>query len=143
MHEYYYEIIKSLHIISVISWMAGLLYLPRLYAYHADVKTGSEADEIFKIMEKRLLRIIINPAMILTLLFGVMLISYVSIGAWFHLKMLLVLWLLAFHGILAKYRKDFENNKNTKSSRYYKLINEIPTIIMIVIVFIVVIKPFL
>ena len=141
--EYVFLAAKSLHIIAVISWLAGLLYLPRIYVYHCQAKIGSEMDKTFQIMEKRLLRFIINPAMILTLLFGLSLIY--SIGfefVWLHIKLTLVLGLIIFHGFLAKWRKDFEKGQNKHSQKFYRIINEVPTILMIGIVFLVIFKPF-
>ena len=140
-----YELVKALHIISVISWMAGLFYLPRLYAYHANAKKGGELSETLKIMERRLLRIIMNPAMILTFTFGIWLIILnpaLMQSGWLHAKLFLVLCLAGLHGFLAVTRKVFERDENTKSSRFYKLANEIPTAAMIAIVLLVVLKPF-
>lgn len=141
----YYEWIKVLHIVSMVAWMVGLFYLPRIFVYHSSVKIGSEADEIFKLMELRLLRIIMNPAMIFTFVFGVAL-AYIyglkALGIWFHIKMLCVLMLASFHGFLAKCRKDFFLGKNIRTEKFYRIINEIPTILLIVSVIMVVIKPF-
>ena len=137
--------LKALHIIAVISWMAGMLYLPRLYVYHADVTAGSEADTMLQTMEKRLLRFIMTPAMIMTFIFGGSLIGIVGMGAlggWFHLKLLLVLGLTALHGMLAKWRKDFVKGTNSHSTKFYRIINEVPTVAMIIIVILVVVKPF-
>ncbi len=139
----YYLIIKALHIISVIAWMAGMLYLPRLFVYHTQVETGSPTSVLLKVMEKRLLRYIINPAMIFSFIFGIMLISIIGMaGGWLHTKILLVLMLAATHGMLAKYRKDFERDANTKSTNFYRIINEAPTLLMIFIVILAVVKPF-
>lgn len=139
-----FSIIKSLHVISVIAWMAGMLYLPRLYVYHCDVTPGSEADEKFKIMERRLLRAIMNPAMIATWIFGGYLIS--ATGAmtegWFHVKLLCVVLMTIVHMVLSKYRRVFAADANTKSPKFYRILNEVPTILMIVIVFMVIGKPF-
>lgn len=143
--ENYYLILKSLHLISIIAWMAGLLYLPRLYVYHVTAKEGGELDETLKIMERRLLRFIMNPAMIATVIFGVLLISSVGMsgfGGWFHVKSLLLLFMFASHGMLAKFRKDFENNRNKNSAKFYRILNEVPTILMIIIVILAVTKPF-
>ena len=141
----YYEIFKVLHIISLISWMAGMFYLPRLFVYHVDVKIGSETDEVFKIMERRLLRIIINPAMISTLIFG-LLLTYIygfkAVGIWFHIKMFAVILLFGLHGFFARCRKNFENGKNAYSSRFFRIINEVPVVLMIICVIMVIIKPF-
>ena len=141
----YYEWFKALHVIAVISWMAGLLYLPRIYAYHADVKVGSESDLIFQTMERRLLRVIMNPSMVAVFVFGTMnayIYGFVALGAWFHIKMLCVFFLTLYHGLLARWRKNFVNGHNTLSSKFYRFINEIPTILMIIIVFMVILKPF-
>jgi putative membrane protein len=141
----YYEWIKTFHIVAMTSWMAGMFYLPRLYAYHAEVKVGSEQDKTFQVMESRLLRIIINPAMIATLILGLLLADiygFRSLGVWFHIKMLAVVILLAFHGLLAKWRKDFVKGQNKKPAKFYKIINEVPVVFFIIIVSMVVIKPF-
>lgn len=141
----YYEWFKVFHIISIISWMAGMLYLPRLYVYHTKVEYGSEADLLFQNMERRLLRYIINPAMIFSFIFGLLLAhiyGFQALGPWFHIKMFCVILLTAFHGILARWRKDFLNGKNNKSENFYRFMNEVPTILMIIIVIMVVVKPF-
>ena len=141
----YYEWIKTFHIVAMTSWMAGIFYLPRLYAYHAEVKVGSEQDKTFQVMESRLLRIIINPAMIATLILGLLLADiygFRSLGVWFHIKMLAVVILLAFHGLLAKWRKDFVKGQNKKPAKFYKIINEVPVVFFIIIVSMVVVKPF-
>lgn len=139
-----YEILKALHIISFVSWMAGMLYLPRLFVYHAEAKSGSEMSETFKIMEKKLLRYIMTPAMIATWIFGLWLA--VEIGAfqqgWLHTKLLLVLILSGAHGVLSKHRREFEHDRNTKSARYFRYLNEVPTALMIAIVLLAVLKPF-
>lgn len=144
MFQEHYEWVKALHIISIISWMAGMLYLPRLYAYHCRVKQGSETDLLFKTMEKRLLRIIINPAMFVTLITGLILASVALPfkDGWFHGKMLLVFLMLGCHGLLAKYRKDFERDGNKKPEKFYRILNEIPMVLLIGIVLLVVLKPF-
>lgn len=139
-----YEVFKSLHIIFVISWMAGMFYLPRLFVYHTEVRIGTEEDKRFQIMEKRLIRIIINPTMILTMIFGLLLsIAYgiSNLGVWFHIKIGLVLILSAYHGLLSLWRKDFERGANKHSAKFYRIINEIPFVIMAIIVFLVVMKP--
>lgn len=139
-----YEILKSLHIISVIAWMAGMLYLPRLYVYHVGVPVGSDQDKLFQTMERRLLRYITNPAMIASYLFGILLMIQLEAHkqGWFHTKFLLVLLLSAAHGLLARHRKQFARGENKKSARYYKILNEVPTVLMIGIVLLVVAKPF-
>ncbi len=134
---------KALHVIAVISWMAGLLYLPRLFVYHSGLKDDSDSAKLFIIMEKRLLRFIMNPAMIITFITGFILLKYIGFSqGWIHAKLLLVLFMAGFHGFLAKYRKNFENNQNNNSEKFYRIINEVPTILMIFIVFLVIFKPF-
>ncbi len=141
-----YPWIKSLHIISVISWMAGIFYLPRLYVYHCDAEKGSIQSETFKVMEYKLLRYIINPAMIATFLFGALLLLTPGIAdwsqGWLHAKLTFVLLLGAFHGFLSRWRKDFAADRNTRSPRFYRQMNEIPTVLMILIVIMVVVRPF-
>jgi putative membrane protein len=139
-----YEWIKALHVIAVISWMAGIFYLPRLYVYHSRAAVGSEASETFKVMEAKLLRIIMNPAMIVTWLAGLWLAwdgGWTQQG-WFMAKFALVVAMSAFHMWLAARRRDFAADRNHVSERGYRLANEIPTILMIVIVVLVVVKPF-
>ena len=135
----------SLHIISVIAWMAGLLYLPRLFVYHFKKEIGSETSETFKLMEIRLLRIIMNPAMIFSWLFGIALISTLGVESlsalWLQLKVLFVLLLSGVHGYLAKIMKEFQQDKRARSERFYRIINEFPTVLMIIIVFLVIFKP--
>ena len=139
-----YEWILVLHIVSVISWMAGLLYLPRLFVYHVDAAVGSESSETFKIMERRLLRAIMTPAMIASWIFGLWLASLTGAFAegWFHAKLLLLLLLTASHMAMARWRKDFERDENNKSAKFYRVANEAPTLLMIGIVIVVVVKPF-
>jgi putative membrane protein len=141
----WYLYIKALHIIAIIVWMAGLFYLPRLYVYHVDAAPGSEMSETFKVMEQRLLRIIMNPALIASWVLGLILMfGYVDLATagWLHAKLLLVVVMSGFHGFLAKCRKDFAADRNSHSARYYRLINEIPTLLLIFIVFLAVVKPF-
>lgn len=144
MVEQPYLWLKALHIIAVISWLAGMLYLPRLYVYHSQVEKGSQASELFKTMELRLLRYIINPAMILSFVFGLWLASYIDWRheAWLHAKFTLVILLTAYHGMLARWRKQFARDENRHSTKFYKIANEMPTILMIGIVILVVVKPF-
>lgn len=136
--------IKALHVISVIAWMAGMLYLPRLFVYHAEAEAGSRQSETFKVMERRLLRGIINPAMIMAFLTG----AYLAIEAgwfrdgWFHAKFTLVVLMTAVHGFLSRWRRQFERDQNRHSARFYRLINEVPTVLMIGIVTLVIVKPF-
>ena len=143
----YYLWTKALHVIFVISWMAGMLYLPRLYVYHAETVLGSEMDEKFQIMERRLLRIIINPAMILSLLTGLILIAITKAGApgtglWMHTKLLFVAALLLSHMLLSYYRKRFVAGLNKKSANFFRFLNEANTLCMIVIVIMVIVRPF-
>ena len=141
-----YEWLKAFHIIAVIAWMAGKLYLPRLFVYHCDAAPGTPASEMLKTMERRLLRGIVNPAMIATVLFGVALLATPGIvdwsQHWIHVKLALVLLLIVVHGFLARWRKEFEADRNRRSARFYRFVNEVPTILMIAIVILVVVKPF-
>jgi putative membrane protein len=141
----WYPYIKAFHLIAMVAWMAGLFYLPRLYVYHAGVARGSEASETFKVMEGRLLRIIMNPAMILTWALGLILmfgfIDWRASG-WLHAKLLFVILLSGFHGALSKWRKDFAADANSRSARFYRIANEVPTLLLIVIVILAVAKPF-
>lgn len=142
----FYPWTKALHIISVIAWMAGMLYLPRLFVYHCDAAPGTPASEMLKVMERRLLRAIINPAMIAVFLFGGTLLATPGVvdwsSGWIYAKLTLVLVLSGVHGMLSRYRKDFENDRNRHPARFYRIINEVPTILMIAIVILVVVKPF-
>ena len=140
-----YEVLKALHIIAVIAWMAGLLYLPRLFVYHADTPKGSPQSETFKVMERRLLRGIINPAMIATFLLGGILLLIAPIdwcSGWIWLKLACVGGLGWLHGIYSKWRRDFEHDCNTHPARTFRLANEIPMLLAIVIVVMVIVKPF-
>jgi len=139
-----YLVLKSLHIVAVIAWMAGMLYLPRLFVYHCAAEKGSTQSETFKVMERRLLRAIINPAMVLTWLMGLSLawLNGYWLQGWFIAKIVLVVALSAVHGLFSRWRRDFEADRNTRSARFYRFWNEVPTLIMIAIVFVVVIKPF-
>ena len=139
-----YEWIKALHVIAVIAWMAGMLYLPRLFVYHCEAEAGSKQSETFKVMERRLLKAIINPAMIVTWLAGLYLAwagHFLSVG-WFHGKLLLVLLLSGVHGFFSRWVKDFAGDRNSRSQKFYRVINEVPTLLMIGIVILVVVKPF-
>jgi putative membrane protein len=139
-----YEWIKALHIIAVIAWMAGMLYLPRLFVYHCEAEAGSKQSETFKIMERRLLKVIINPAMIVTWLAGLYLAwtgHWFSAG-WLHAKLVLVLVLSGVHGFFSRLVKDFAAGRNQRSQRFYRIINEVPTLLMVLIVILVVVKPF-
>lgn len=142
----FYPWLKALHVIAVISWMAALLYLPRLFVYHCDAPPGSARSEIFKVMERRLLRAIATPAMIASFLFGGLLLLTPGAVAWsegwIHVKLALVLSLAAMHGAMAGWRRDFAEDRNIRSARFYRIANEIPTLLMIVIVVLVIVKPF-
>ena len=141
----YYLLFKSLHLISVISWMAGLLYLPRIFVYHAENNDDKKISDVFKIMEKKLYFYIMTPAMILSWIFGLLLIH--SIGfqqlgqTWMILKIIFVIFLTLYHFYLGKTLNQFKFDQNTHSHKFYRLINEIPTILLILIVFVVIFKP--
>ncbi|UOM36467.1 protoporphyrinogen oxidase HemJ [Acuticoccus sp. I52.16.1] len=140
----YYTWIKAAHVISVIAWMAALLYLPRLMVYHVAAEVGSPQSETFKIMERRLLRAIANPAMIATWVFGLML-AYVLEAwhfGWFHAKVLFVVVLTVIHHMMVRWMKAFQKDRNTKSARYFRIMNEVPALLMIGIVIFVIVKPF-
>ena len=139
-----YSWVKALHVISIISWMAGLVYLPRLFVYHSMQKSGSDTSETLKVMERKLLKLIMNPAMIASWVFGLIVAVQIDAFAqpWFHVKLLMVIGLTAFHMMLGKWRKQFEVDQNDKSERFYRLIKEIPTVLMIIIVIMVIVKPF-
>ena len=144
----YYHWIKAAHIISVIAWMAALLYLPRLFVYHAERGApGSELSETFKVMERKLLRGIMNPAMISSWAFG--LLTLVSLGPgflanspWLHAKLLLVVLMTFYHMACARFRRDFAKDANRRSGRFYRMINEIPALLMVGIVILVIVQPF-
>jgi len=140
-----YLLFKSLHLIVVISWMAGLLYLPRIFVYHVENLKDESTSLIFKVMEKKLYFYIMTPAMILTWTFGLFLISSLGLevlsATWVKLKLLLVVLLTLYHFYLSKLLSDFKLDQNTKSSKFFRIINEVPTILLILIVFIVVFKP--
>jgi putative membrane protein len=140
-----YLLFKSLHLITVISWMAGLLYLPRIFVYHVENFKDKNTSSIFKTMERKLYFYIMTPAMILTWVFGLILISSLGLEVfstiWIKLKLLLVILLTLYHLYLSKLLSDFNMDQNTKSSKFFRIINEVPTILLILIVFIVVFKP--
>ena len=141
----YYSWFKAFHVIAVISWMAGMLYLPRLYVYHANADKGSELSETLKIMERRLLRIIINPAMILAWIFGLSLAFAnpdLFDDGWLHVKLTAAILLQIFHAFLSRWRKGFLRDQNQHSARFYRCVNEIPTVLMIAIVIMVTVRPF-
>jgi protoporphyrinogen IX oxidase len=139
-----YEWLKAFHVIAVIAWMAGMLYLPRLFVYHCEAEPGSKQSETFKVMERRLLRAIINPAMIASWALGLWLVwdgPYARAG-WLHVKLILVLVMSGVHGLLARYVRQFALDQNKHSQKFYRIINEVPTILMIAIVILAVVKPF-
>jgi putative membrane protein len=136
--------LKALHVIAVIAWMAGMLYLPRLFVYHTAAEVGSVQSETFKVMERRLLRAIINPAMVATWVLGLWLAwdgGWFSSG-WMHAKLALVLGLSALHGMFSGWVRAFAEDRNTRSQKFYRIINEVPTVLMIGIVIFVIVKPF-
>jgi putative membrane protein len=136
--------LKALHVVAIIAWMAGLLYLPRLFVYHCAAETGSVQSETFKVMERRLLKAIMNPAMIATWVLGLALVwqgGWLTSG-WLHAKLALVLGLSAVHGMLAKQVKVFAADRNARPARYFRILNEVPTVLMIGIVILVIVKPF-
>ena len=141
-----YGWIKAGHISGVIAWMAGLLYLPRLFIYHAAAEPGSAQSETFKVMERRLLRAIMNPALAISLVTGGLLIANLGGGAWtsgwLHAKLACVLGLFAMHGLMARWRRDFDADRNARSQTFYRVANEVPTVLMIGIVVFAVVKPF-
>lgn len=136
--------LKALHVIAVISWMAGMLYLPRLFVYHADVPVGSPQSETFKVMERRLLKAIINPAMTISLVLGLWLAwdGMWFRSGWLHGKILLVVLMVGVHGMLAGGVRRFAEDRNTRNARYFRVLNEVPTVLLIGIVILVVVKPF-
>ena len=144
MQELIYPWIKALHVIAVISWMAGMLYLPRLFVYHCEAEAGSKQSETFKVMERRLLRAIINPAMIATWVLGLWLAYDQALfkAGWLHGKLALVLALTALHGLFSRWVRDFAADRNTHSQKFYRIVNEAPAVLMIGIVILVIVKPF-
>lgn len=140
-----YLLVKAFHIVSVIAWMAGLLYLPRLYVYHCEADKGSELSEKLKVMERRLFNLIMRPARIFTLLFGVILLLDMDLDNWFDIwvvwKLIFVFFLFGAHDMMGKWRKSFDLDLNTHSQKFYRIVNEVPTALMIMIVCLVVFKP--
>ena len=136
--------LKALHVIAVISWMAGLLYLPRLFVYHSEAEPGSKQSETFKVMEQRLLRLIMNPAMIVVWVTGPLLAWQMGVlhDGWLAAKFVLVCLLTAYHHVLGRWRTAFAADANTHPARYYRMANEVPTLLMVAIVILVVVKPF-
>jgi protoporphyrinogen IX oxidase len=139
----WYAWIKALHLIAVIAWMAGLLYLPRLFVYHCAAAPGSELSETLKVMERRLLRAIMNPAQVLVFVFGGLLLWVQDWSqGWLHAKLVLVAGLAVVHHLLALWRKDFAADRNRRPARFYRLWNEVPTVLMIGVVILVIVRPF-
>jgi len=140
----FYLWLKAFHIMAVIAWMAGMLYLPRLFVYHCEVKPGTAEYARFVTMEKRLMRIIINPSMIAVWVLGILLATSLGVWSegWLHTKLLFVVILSGLHGMFSRWRRDFENGKNTRTQRFYRIMNEVPAGLMAVIVLLVVLKPF-
>lgn len=141
----WYGVVKALHVISVIAWMAGMFYLPRLFVYHAEAGPGTPQSETFKVMERRLLRAIMNPAMIATWVFGVAMLvlipGWLSDG-WLHAKLTLVVVMTVVHHLYARWRKAFDRDENQRSPGFYRAWNEVPTVLLVLIVFLVILKPF-
>lgn len=141
-----YPWVKAFHVIAVVAWMAGMLYLPRLYVYHCDAESGSDKSETFKVMERRLLRVIINPAMIVTWILGLALLFTPDVitwsDIWIYVKLIAVLVMSTLHGFLSRWRKNFEADRNQYSPRFYRVMNEVPTALMVIIVVMVIVKPF-
>jgi putative membrane protein len=138
--------IKAVHVMAVISWMAGMLYLPRLFVYHCEAEHGSKQSETFKVMERRLLHAIMNPAMVATYLFGLLLLATPGVvdwgAAWMYLKLVLVVGLTGLHHGLGRCRQAFAADRNRRPARFYRIVNEIPTVLMVGIVLLIVVKPF-
>jgi protoporphyrinogen IX oxidase len=139
-----YSWLRALHVIAVIAWMAGMLYLPRLYVYHAAAKPGSELSETLKVMERRLLRGIVNPAMIATWVFGLLLVWLGNHWAegWFHAKLALLIGMQVLHAAFARWRRHFAADANRHSQKFYRVANEVPTLLLIAIVLLAMLKPF-
>ena len=138
---YTYLVFKTIHIISVITWMAALFYLPRLFVYHSTKEIGSDSSETFKVMEAKLLKIIANPSLIFVWISGLVLLGYKGLEIWLILKMFLVMAMTLFHFYLNFLRIGFENDTNQKTEKFFRIINEIPTILLLVIVVLVVFQP--
>ena len=140
-----YEYFKAFHLVAVISWMAAMLYLPRLFVYHTRAKKGSDLDETLKIMEGKLFKVIMNPAMIVALILGLLMLFAQGFGSydkWMHVKLFILLFMFGFHGMCSKWRKAFAANNNIRSERFFRVVNEFPAVLMVVIVVLAVVKPF-
>ncbi len=140
----FYPWLKALHIVAVISWMAGMLYLPRLFVYHCETAVGTPEYERFVVMELKLMRVIINPSMAAVWVLGAALVVALGVwdAPWFHAKLTLVIVLSGLHGMFSRWRRDFEQGRNTRTQRFYRIVNEIPAVLMTLIVVLVVVKPF-
>jgi putative membrane protein len=143
---YLYPWTKAFHVIAMIAWMAATFYMPRLFVYHCDLKPGTAESERFKVMEYRLFKQIMNPAMIATWTFGVILVLTPGIidwhAGWWHVKLFSVILMSGLHGAMSRWRKDFLNDANRRSQKFYRIANEIPTVLMVVIVIMVIVRPF-
>jgi putative membrane protein len=142
----FYLWIKALHVVSMVAWMAGMFYLPRLFVYHCEVPRGSAESERFKVMERRLLKQIINPAMLATFVFGILLVLTPGVidwsAGWWHVKLLAIVGMTALHGMMSRWRRDFLEDRNTRPARFYRIANEVPTLLLLVIVVMVIVRPF-
>src|ERR1700761_7073337 len=140
----YIDWFLAFHIIAVIAWMSGMLYLPRLFVYHTETAPGSEGSERFKVMERKLIRGIINPSMILVWILGPLLawLTGAYLDTWLHIKFALVVVLSGFHGFFVRCWRDFEADRNTRSARFYRIVNEVPALLMVLIVILVIVQPF-
>ena len=140
----YYLWLKAFHIIAVIAWMAGMLYLPRLFVYHCETTPGTPEYDRFVLMERKLMRIIINPSMIAVWVLGLLLVETLQAwsAGWFHAKLAFVIILSGFHGMFSRWRRDFERGENRKNQRFFRIVNEVPAVLMMLIVILVVVKPF-
>jgi protoporphyrinogen IX oxidase len=138
--------VKALHVISMVAWMAGLFYLPRLFVYHCEAAIGSEASERFKVMERRLYAQITTPAMLATFAFGVLLALTPGVidwsAGWWHVKLAAVVLMAGFHGASGRWRRDFLEDRNPRSQRFYRIANEVPTVLLVIIVVMVIVQPF-
>jgi putative membrane protein len=140
----YIDWIRAFHIIAVIAWMAAMLYLPRLFVYHADTQVGTQMSERYKVMERRLLKGILNPSMILVWILGPLLVwlTHAESQVWFQIKFVLVIIMSGLHGFFVRCWRDFDNDRNMRSARFYRIVNEVPALLMVFIVILVKVKPF-
>ena len=142
---YVYPWVKAFHVIAMVAWMAGLFYLPRLFVYHCDMLPGSAESERFKVMEYRLMKQIMTPAMILTWIFGILLVLTPGIidwsSGWWHVKLFCVILMTGFQGAASRWRKDFMRDANTRRGKFYRFANELPTVLLVVIVIMIIVRP--